>query len=398
MNKRRYRGNSRNGSRRRFHGKGKGRGKRSFSKKIHPSKYVSKGTSEEVAPAFEASITFNDLNILDELKQNIAKKGYTKPTEIQEKAIPEILTGSDIIGIASTGSGKTDSFVIPVANKLISLKREKCLIIAPTRELAMQIEKEFKAMIKGTPVHSTVIIGGANMSRQIRDLKRRPQCVIATPGRLKDHAERGTIRLNEYSTIVLDEVDRMLDMGFVHDIKAIIAKLPKERQTLFFSATMTKDADKIAHSLLNKPKKIQIASVAPHKNIHQDIVKIKDPGQKVDELVKILQTGGYGKTIVFGRTKRGCDKLSRILYKKGFKTDAIHGNKSQNARQRVLKKFKDSNINILVATDVAARGIHVNDVDLVVNYDEPENFDDYIHRIGRTGRAGRTGNALTFIH
>lgn len=383
------------GNRRRFQNKRRGK---KFSKKIDPQKYVSEAVAPEKKQEYAPSQLFADFALHAKIKENIARKKYVKPTEIQDKAIPAILKGSDVMGIASTGSGKTDSFVIPMAHKLVSNPSEKCLIIAPTRELAMQIEKEVAAMVAGTPAQSVLAIGGVNIRKQFRDLKRRYQFLIATPGRLKDLHERKAVNLKSFNNIVLDEVDRMLDMGFVNEIKYIISQLGKQKQTLFFSATMSKEAEVIARTLLKNPIRIQIAEVAPHKNIHQDIVKISNPELKIQELVKILRTGGYGKTIVFGRTKRGCDKLSRKLLQEGFKTDTIHGDKSQYIREKVLKKFKNDTIRILVATDVAARGIHVNDIDLVVNYDEPETYDDYIHRIGRTGRAGKTGNALTFVN
>ena len=322
---------------------------------------------------------------------------YIHPTKIQYEAIPNILEGKDVLGLASTGSGKTDAFLIPIISKIITSEKQKCLIIVPTRELASQIQTDFISLTKNIRVFSTLVIGGVRIGSQISKLKRNPEFVIGTPGRLKDLTERRVLELNRFNNIVLDEVDRMLDMGFLPDISFLLSKLEKERQTLFFSATMNDDANKIAQNLLHNPVRIQIEKESPLKSVDQNIVKISRNDDKVQVLVELLKKELFTKVLVFSRTKRGADKLSDQLHRQDFKVNSIHGNKSQNMRSRVLSDFKSNKINILIATDVAARGLDIPNVSHVINYGEPQNFKDYIHRIGRTGRAGKKGSALTFV-
>lgn len=382
------------GGRNRSSYKGRFRGE-----KISHDRYIAKAEEGYVAPSiYVEDKHYKDFNIENVLKKNIKMKGYTHPTKIQDQAIPHILEGKDILGLAATGSGKTGAFLIPMIDKIMkSPKGEKCLIIVPTRELATQIADEFRDLASGTDVYSTVVIGGARMHTQIRKLKRNPQFVIGTPGRLKDLFERKVLDLGSFNNIILDEVDRMLDMGFVPDITFLISKLRTEKQTLFFSATMAHAAEQIAHTLLNDPVRVQVEKESPLKTVHQDIVKVSSNKEKTHVLNELLRKDEFTKVLVFSRTKRGADRLSRDLKDYGFRADAIHGDKSQNRRQRVLTSFKVDELDVLVATDVAARGIDIPNVSHVINFDEPENYKDYIHRIGRTGRAGKTGNALTFV-
>ncbi|MCD4811724.1 DEAD/DEAH box helicase [bacterium] len=368
-------------------------------KKIPTDKYIAKAEAGYIAPSiYVEDKSYEDFNISNTtLKQNIARKGYKYPTKIQDQAIPLILQGKDILGLASTGSGKTGAFLIPLIDKILKDRSQKCLIIVPTRELAAQIQDEFRELAQGTNIYSTLVIGGTRINKQINQLRRNPEFVMGTPGRLKDLFERGVLDLGKFNNIVLDEVDRMLDMGFIPDITFLISKLRDKKQTLFFSATMTREAERIGNTLLNNPIRIQVEKESPLKNIDQDIVRVKNPADKVKTLEGLLDKDEFTKVLVFSRTKRGADKLSKQLFERGFRADAIHGDKSQNKRLAVMKKFKTDQLDILVATDVAARGIDIPNVSHVINYDEPENYKDYIHRIGRTGRAGKTGCALTFV-
>lgn len=363
---------------------------------VNPMMLVKKAEMTE-AQTFIPEHKFSDFDLHDAIKQNIAQKGYSLPTPIQDRVIPEILLGHDVIGLASTGTGKTAAFLLPLIDKVMkSQGREKILIITPTRELAGQIMDEGKTFAFGTRVYFTQVIGGVDIGRQVRELSRNPQIVVGTPGRLKDLTERRALRLHEYQTIVLDEVDRMLDMGFVNEIRAIIERLPTPRHGLFFSATMSEKARVIAKQFLNNPVVVEVASQRASDNVDQDIVRLNGRN-KLDVLHDLLIQPGFDKVLVFGRTKHGMEKLSRTLYDRGFATAAIHGNKSQSQRQRALNAFKRNEVKVLLATDVAARGLDIDLVTHVINYELPETYDDYIHRIGRTGRAGETGVALTFI-
>ena len=363
--------------------------------RVDPRMLVKKAEPQE-ALKFESVNQFSDFAISEVLKKNIAQKGYSTPTPIQDKAIPEILQGKDVIGLASTGTGKTAAFMIPLLDKVIKNPDQKVLIIAPTRELAVQIMDEGKSYSQGIRAFFTLVIGGVNIRRQISDLRRRPQFVVGTPGRLKDLAERRALFLNDYNTIVLDEVDRMLDMGFIHDIRSLVAQLPRERHSLFFSATMTDQARSVASEFLYHPVTIEIASSRASDNVNQDIVNVRGRN-KIDVLHDILIRPEVQKALVFGRTKFGMEKLSKILIDRGFQATAIHGNKSQSQRQRALNAFKYNDVKVLLATDVASRGIDVDNITHVINYELPETYDDYIHRIGRTGRVDHIGTALTFI-
>ncbi len=343
-------------------------------------------------------ISFEDFDIAQNLKVNINNHGYNKPTPIQSQAIRPILEGRDVIGLASTGTGKTAAFLIPLINKLFKERNQKALIIVPTRELAVQINEEFRHFALGMHIYSALLIGGANMNRQTHDLKRFPQIVIATPGRLKDLITRRAIYLQDFANIVLDEVDLMVDIGFINDVKYFISQMPKVRQSLFFSATIPPKVQVILQFFVTNPVTVSVKLQDTSENVDQDVVKVDNPAKKVDQLHDLLIQDGFDKVLVFGRTKHSVDKLHRELEFRGFKIGAIHGNKSQGQRQRALQSFKASEIKILLATDVASRGLDIENVTHVINYDLPQTYNDYIHRIGRTGRAGKTGFALTFVN
>ena len=311
--------------------------------------------------------------------------------------MPEILLGRDIIGIANTGTGKTGAFLITLINKAYLDRNQRVLIVVPTRELAVQIEDEFRIFAKGTDLEAVAAIGGADMRRQIYKLRHRPHFVIGTPGRLKDLIDRRDLNLSLFQNIVLDEVDRMLDFGFIHDMKYIISFLPKVRQSLFFSATVDGKTKEILKDFVTNPVTIKVEQENVSKNIHQDIIRVSGGQSKIDALHDLLIQPGFDKVLIFGRTKWGMEKLSKLLIDRGFKTASIHGNKSQNQRQRALDGFRNNGLQILIATDVASRGLDIEDVTHVINYDPPTTHDDYIHRIGRTGRAGKKGIALTFV-
>lgn len=341
--------------------------------------------------------TFSDFAIHEILKRNLSAKGYMTPSPIQDQAIPVGLEGKDIIGLAGTGTGKTAAFALPVLHKLITDRDAAALIIAPTRELAQQIEQECLALSKGSGLNSVLIIGGASMGKQLRDLRLRPRIVIGTPGRIKDHLQRNTLNLSKFNVIVLDEVDRMLDMGFVNDVRQILSQANSVRQSFFFSATMGAQVRTLIDTFTNNPATISINSSAASENVHQDVVRYRSSSDKLDLLHDILIREDVAKALVFDETQRNVDRLSKELILRGFSADAIHGGKSQTYRQRALAKFKKNDVSILVATDVAARGIDVADITHVINYSIPKEYDDYIHRIGRAGRAGKIGHALTFV-
>jgi len=320
---------------------------------------------------YDSQNHFGDFAISNELKLNIADRGYETPTPIQDQIIPYILEGRDVVGIANTGTGKTAAFLIPLIHKVLEGNNERVLIITPTRELAIQIRDELSSFVKGMSIHATILIGGSNIHRQMDALRRNPKFVIGTPGRIKDLNQRGKLRFNLFTNIVLDEVDRMLDMGFVHEISQIIDSLPQNRSSLFFSATMTDAVKKIMSGFLTNPVHISVKTQDTGLNIKQEIIKIGDK-PKIDILHELLVSDECEKVLVFGRTKFGAQKLTKVLKDRGHKVDAIHGNKSQGQRQRALQQFKDNRINVLIATDVIARGVDISDVTHVINYDLPE--------------------------
>ncbi len=364
---------------------------------IDISKFINKTVITEEAVVFTPEHLFKDFLIQENLKQNILAKGYNAPTPIQDRVIPHILHGHDVVGIANTGTGKTAAFLIPLINKVILNPKEKVIILAPTRELAQQIEEELKGFVKGLRIFSVCAVGGVPIGRQISSLRYQCNFVIGTPGRVKDLIERKCINLAEFKSAVLDEADRMLDMGFVHDMRYMMALMPKDRHTLFFSATLSPEIAVLIKDFLKEPIMISVKTQDTSKNVEQDVVRIKPGEDKLEVLHDLLIQPEFKKVLIFGRTKHGTEKLAVALTKKGFKAQSIHGDKNQGQRQRALDTFKKGLAQILCATDVAARGLDIAGVSHVINYDLPETYDDYVHRIGRTGRAGAKGKALTFI-
>ena len=340
---------------------------------------------------------FEDFAISPQLKKNISDKRYVSPTPIQDQAIPAILQGSDVIGIANTGTGKTAAFLIPLIEKVSKDRGQKVLIVTPTRELALQISEELYGFSYGLGIKKALCIGGMNERKQRYELSCNPNFVIGTPGRLREFIEDRVLPITEFNNIVIDEADRMVDIGFIADIKYFISRLPSIRQSLFFSATIPPKVKLIIGLFVRNPITISVKVKESIENIKQDIVKVDSGQEKIDQLHNILSQDGFDKVLIFGRTKWGVQKLSNELVRRGFKAGAIHGNKNQSQRQRVLNDFKTSRISILLATDVASRGLDIEDVSHVINYDLPNSFEDYIHRIGRTGRANKKGVALTFI-
>lgn len=367
------------------------------NKRISRDKYVSTASQTKSNNLYAKNDLFDNLPLSPVLLRNIKSNNYIHPTQIQIQTINHIQAGKDVLGLAQTGSGKTGAFLIPLIDKVIKDQRERVLIISPTRELAEQTRKELFALSTGTSIKSVLAIGGTNIRQQISYLRKNPTFVIGTPGRLKDLENRRSINLTMLNNIVLDEVDRMLDMGFIRDIKYLISKLPENKQSLFFSATMPSTAEHVAKQLMKDPVRVQTEQQAPQQNVNQNIIRVNSNMEKTKKLVELLQDEEFQKVLVFSRTKRRTDKLHKELQQNGFNVDAIHGDKSQFIRTKVINKFRDNNIKILVATDVAARGLDVKDITHVINYDEPATYNDYIHRIGRTGRVGKTGKALTFV-
>lgn len=346
---------------------------------------------------YEVTQKFHDFALDAHVIANIDKKGYEKPTEIQEKTLQAIMDGKDMLGLANTGSGKTAAFLIPIIHRMLSGVQSRLLIMTPTRELADQIQTEFKWIAAGTFLRSVVVVGWASARGQIMDIKRGVHCIVATPGRLKDLYDRGVINFSDYGHVVLDEFDRMLDMGFIHDIKEIMAMLPAEKQTLLFSATMSRDIERHVHSFLKEPVQVTIKSEPVGSRVAQEVIFFTTGVDKKQKLHDLLQKDKEGKYLIFTRTKREADRVSDDLSDLGASVDALHGDKSQNLRQRITNNFRTNKIRILIATDVAARGLDIPDVTHVINFDEPATREDYVHRIGRTARAGKAGTAYTFV-
>ena len=363
---------------------------------IHPSKFV-QAAKPVTVDKYEPKHKFTDFALEPFFHANIAKMGLTDPTPIQDKAIPAGLDGRDIVGIANTGTGKTAAFVIPVLQKLEIDQKAQAIILAPTRELAQQIEQQCFAIGNQMELDHALLIGGVAMGPQLRQLRYNPRLIIGTPGRIKDHLERGTLKLDRCNIVVLDEVDRMLDMGFVHDITQILSAAQKERQSFYFSATMDARVSGIINTFSRDPLLISVKAGQTSANVEQDVVRYSHIDQKIDLLHDTLITDPAMKAVIFDDTHRGVEKLTKELVARGFPADSLHGGKTQGQRARVLQKFKDNQVKLLVATDVAARGLDIADITHVINYSLPQTYDDYVHRIGRTGRADRVGMALTFI-
>ncbi len=361
------------------------------------SRFINKAVITEEAPVFKPEHAFTDFALDQRLKANITAKGYTSPTPIQDRAIVHVLRGEDVVGIANTGTGKTAAFLIPLINKVLTGKGERVLVMVPTRELAIQIHDELKGFARGLGVYGAVCVGGASIYNQLAELRRRPQFVIGTPGRLKDLLERKALNLSTFKTAVLDEADRMLDMGFIDDMRKILALLPSPRHTLFFSATLSPEVEKLIGDFLNQPTRISVKTQETSASIEQDIVRVPAGKDKMELLAEMLKQPGFDKVLVFGRTKHGVERLSKKLVALGIRAESIHGDKTQGKRQKALTLFKQDHVQVLCATDVAARGLDISGVSHVINFDLPATQEDYVHRIGRTGRAGKRGIALTFV-
>jgi ATP-dependent RNA helicase RhlE len=347
-------------------------------------------------------MTFNELNLISPILKALETEGYKNPTPIQEQSIPILLQGKDLLGCAQTGTGKTAAFAIPILQLLDAAHAErnhkaiKVLVLTPTRELAIQIADSFAAYGRNLSLKHTVIFGGVPQGAQVQTLQRGVDILVATPGRLLDLIGQRYISLKDIGIFVLDEADRMLDMGFIHDVRRVVALLPQKRQTLFFSATMPPEIQKLANSILVNPEKVEVTPVSSTADTVTQSVYFVDKKDKKKLLEYVLEDKKIERVLVFTRTKHGADKVVKDLNKHGVTAEAIHGNKSQNARQRALNNFKDGKIRVLVATDIAARGIDVDLLSHVINYEIPEVPETYVHRIGRTGRAGASGIALSF--
>ena len=343
---------------------------------------------------------FNELNIIEPILRAVSEFGYTSLTPIQQSVIPSILKGDDVIGCAQTGTGKTAAFAIPILqilqNRPSGKRGIRSLILTPTRELAIQIAENFEVYGRYLSLSHTAIFGGVPQGKQVQRLERGVDILIATPGRLLDLAQQGHVNLSQLEILVLDEADRMLDMGFIHEVKKILARIPAKRQTLFFSATMPQSIRKFAETILRNPREISVAPISSTAETVKQSVYFVEKNDKTNLLITLLNNRGINRSLVFTRTKHGADKLVKQLGRTGIGAAAIHGNKSQNARQRALEDFKSSRINVLIATDIAARGIDIDELPFVVNYELPNIPETYVHRIGRTGRAGAAGTAVSF--
>lgn len=346
---------------------------------------------------------FTDLDIIKPIQKALKEEGYIKPTPIQSKSITPLLEGRDLLGCAQTGTGKTAAFAIPIIQQIYNDKKTlkgkrtiKAVILAPTRELAIQIEENFVAYARHTNIKSLVIFGGVSQNPQVKALKEGVDILIATPGRMLDLYNQKFLKLNDVNHFVLDEADSMLDMGMIHDVKRIISHLPKVRQNIFFSATMPKEISKLADSIFKNPVKVEVAPVSSTTEMVEQNIYFVSKKQKTKLLIELLKNNPKESVLVFSRTKHGANKITKDLISSSISAAAIHGNKSQNARQLALNEFKEGKIRVLVATDIAARGIDIDELPFVINYDLPEVAETYVHRIGRTGRAGRSGRATAF--
>lgn len=363
---------------------------------FNPSQFINTNPVETVAEVYTPKHSFATFGLNPKLVETVTKMGITTPTPIQDQIIPEIIKGRDVIGLAETGTGKTAAFLLPLIEKNIGNMNRQTLILAPTRELALQIGEELKKLSNGIKIFQAVCVGGVNISPQIKALRYKNQFIIGTPGRVMDLMKRKFIMSQNITTVVLDEADRMLDMGFVNDMRKILSAIPKSKETLFFSATMPTEARNIVHDFLRDPVEISVKKKDVTNSVEQDVVSYKHD-RKYETLSALLSKPEFSRVLIFGSMKHSVERLSKRLSDDGITAESIHGNKNHVQRQRALNRFKKGEVKVLVATDVAARGIHVDDVTHVINYDLPNSFEDYVHRIGRTGRADKRGKALTFI-
>ena len=379
-----------------FSGGNRGRGGR-VQKTFDVSQYINKNPVVVTDPEiYEPKHKFTEFGLDPKVSFAVTASGITTPTPIQDQIIPHILDGRDVIGLANTGTGKTAAFLVPLIDKTLREYSRQTLILAPTRELAIQIEEELRKLSKNFKLFSTVCVGGMNIRPQINGLRRKNHFIIGTPGRVLDLMDRGNIRPETITTVVLDEADRMLDMGFIHDMRKILEDIPKNHETLFFSATMSSDIEKLVNDFLRNPITVSVKKKDITGSIEQDVIHYGTT-EKFEALVSLLEKPEFTRVLIFGAMKHSVEKLGVALNKRGIKAESIHGNKSHPQRQRALARFKGGDVRVLVATDVAARGIHVDDVSHVINYDLPSSYEDYVHRIGRTGRGSKHGKALTFV-
>lgn len=365
---------------------------------LNTDQLVKKAATEK-AIVYQSKNLFNDMPIDNKLKKNLVKKGYSKPSEIQEKSLNHLKSGRNLIGVANTGTGKTAAFLIPIIDRLLDQRSaQTALVVVPTRELALQVEKEFRSLTVGLELYASSFIGGTSVKQDLSKLKRKNHVIIGTPGRLIDLMNQKALHLERVPILVLDEFDRMLDMGFVRDIKRIVQSMRSRKQTMLFSATIDKTQKNLINELVSDAVEIKVNSGhSSSDRVDQEVIKVPNGANKFEMLTNLISADGFDKVLVFAETKRWVDRVAKKLNQIGIQADQIHGNKSQNYRNNALTKFKSGNIQVLVATDVAARGIDVNGVTHVINYQLPMTLDSYIHRIGRTGRAGQTGKAFTFV-
>ncbi len=372
--------------------------KRSFKKDyIDERLFINKEAGVTEVDHYEAKHAFTDFGVAEMLSANLTAKGLVTPSPIQDQSIPVALSGKDVIGIASTGTGKTAAFLIPLINKLVADKEHKMMVLCPTRELAQQVEEEFIAFTRGMKLFSVACVGGAPIMRQIKELELGVHAVIGTPGRVKDLIERGKIRMDYFDSIVLDEADRMLDMGFIDDMRSILGAMPKTKQGLFFSATFSPDIKKLCTDFLKDPVTISVKTRDTASSVMQDVIRVNTDTEKVEALHEILIKPEYNKVLIFREMKRHVDGLTAELNNRGFKALALHGDMHNRERERAVRALESGKVQVVIATDVAARGLDISDISLVINYDIPNNYETYIHRIGRTGRAKKLGHALTFV-
>lgn len=365
---------------------------------IQPESLIKKASQYQVEP-YVAERSFLSFNLADALLTTIREKGYTKPTEIQDKCIEELVLGKNLVGVAATGTGKTGAFLIPIIQQMLTNRAVTALVVVPTRELAEQVVSEFTSLTRGTKLRSACFIGGTSVGKDISLARRGANLVVGTPGRLNDLINRGALKLSQTNILVLDEFDRMLDMGFIRDIQKIISRMSNRQQSMLFSATVDRSQEKMIQEIVANPLRVNVSSgTKASDRVDQDIIRIGKNENKFDVLLNMVKDASFDKVILFAETKRTVDKLSKQLVRAGVKSDVIHGNKSQNYRSRAIDSFKKGKTQILVATDVAARGIDIKGVTHVINYQLPQTMDSYIHRIGRTGRAEATGMAYTFVN
>lgn len=361
-----------------------------------PSQFINTNPVDAVVEVYTPKHKFGDFGLDKQLVHTLSTVGLSTPSPIQDQIIPLILEGRDVVGLAETGTGKTAAFLLPLIQKTLKQYSRQTLILTPTRELAIQIEQELKKLSRGFKIYSTVCVGGANIRPQIHGLRRKNHFIIGTPGRITDLIERKHFKTQAVTTVVLDEADRMLDMGFINPIKDILSTVPENRETLFFSATMDDKTKQLVGDFLNNPATISVKKKDVTNSIKQDVVR-HGHHNKFETLVELFADSKFQRVIIFGSMKHSVEKLAKQLSEAGIKAESIHGNKNHTQRQRALANFKSGRARVLVATDVAARGIHVDNVSHVINYDLPNTFEDYVHRIGRTGRGDKRGEALTFV-